>query len=181
MFRSTYNDFAEDFSNTRTALWPGVTKFLDSCAPGSKILDIGCGNGKYLSYRADDCEIHGCDTCFPLLKIAKGKHPKATIIHADGTKLPYADNCFDAVISIAVIHHLPLVALRSMFVEELYRVLRPGGKALVTVWATEALKNTWYHIGNNDYIVPWKSKKNMIASITCTQSWKRNLYLVICV
>ena len=94
-----------------------------------------------------------------LLEIAKRKHPKATIIHADGTRLPYADNSFDAVISIAVIHHLPLVALRNMFVEEIYRVLRPGGKALVTAWATESLKNTWYHIGNNDYIVPWKSKK----------------------
>ena len=158
--QEVYDEIAEVFSKTRRALWPGVRKFLDSIPPNSKILDLGCGNGKYLSYRAKDCTMYGCDTCIPLIRIAREKHPKALIIHADGTSLPYSDNFFDAVMSIAVIHHLPLKAQRTSFVEEMLRVVRPGGKLLITVWATEAQKPTWTPMGDNDYIVPWNGKES---------------------
>lgn len=50
--------------------------------------------------------------------------------------LPYASNRFDAVLSIAVLHHITTPSRRIHMLTELLRVLRPGGKALVTVWAT---------------------------------------------
>ena len=155
-----YDEIAQDFNKTRRALWPGVTKFLDSVPSNSTLLDLGCGNGKYLSYRANDCIVHACDTCASLVHIAREKHPQANIIHADGTSLPYKDNSFDAVMSIAVLHHLPLQAQRTQFINEMIRVVRPGGQLLVTVWATEALKSTWIPLGNNDYIVPWSYSKS---------------------
>ena len=52
-------------------------------------------------------------------------------------KLPYASLRFDAVLCIAVLHHITSPARRIEMLTELLRVLRPGGKALVTVWATE--------------------------------------------
>ena len=48
-----YNDIADHFSTTRHKPWPGVVKFIESMAPHSSMLDIGCGNGKYLSLRND--------------------------------------------------------------------------------------------------------------------------------
>ena len=50
--------------------------------------------------------------------------------------LPYASNRFDAVLSIAVLHHITTPSRRIHMLTELLRMLRPGGKALVTVWAT---------------------------------------------
>ena len=54
-----------------------------------------------------------------------------------GMRLPYAAQRFDAVLCIAVLHHMTTPARRSEMLTELVRVLAPGGKALVTVWATE--------------------------------------------
>lgn len=197
MSGTVYNEIAEDFSKTRRALWPGVTQFLSSVPPGSQILDVGCGNGKYLSFRASDCIIHACDTCAPLIKIAQEKHPHANIIKADGTSLPYKDSSFDAIISIAVLHHLPLPEQRALFVKELLRVLRPGGQLLLTVWATEAQKPSWTPLGNNDYIVPWNYQKNKkgdtherfyhlytreeaqkILTNTCSLNWECNNWYI---
>jgi alkylated DNA repair protein alkB family protein 8 len=48
-----YNEIADHFSHTRHSAWPGVAKFIDSMDPFSLMLDVGCGNGKYLNLRKD--------------------------------------------------------------------------------------------------------------------------------
>jgi tRNA (uracil-5-)-methyltransferase TRM9 len=48
-----YQQIAEHFSSTRYKPWPIVEGFLKGLAPGSIGLDVGCGNGKYLSVNKD--------------------------------------------------------------------------------------------------------------------------------
>ena len=48
-----YNQIAEHFSQTRHSPWPGVAKFIHTMPAGSLMLDVGCGNGKYLGLRSD--------------------------------------------------------------------------------------------------------------------------------
>lgn len=48
-----YNNIADHFSSTRHSAWPGVAKFIESMEPYSLMLDVGCGNGKYLNLRKD--------------------------------------------------------------------------------------------------------------------------------
>ena len=48
-----YNQIAEHFSNTRHSAWPGVAQFINNLNRDSMMLDIGCGNGKYLNLRND--------------------------------------------------------------------------------------------------------------------------------
>lgn len=48
-----YNEIADHFSSTRYSAWPGVTKFINSMNAYSSMLDVGCGNGKYLNLRKD--------------------------------------------------------------------------------------------------------------------------------
>ena len=55
----------------------------------------------------------------------------------DSLVLPYRDRCFDAVISIAVIHHFASEMRRLMAVQEMTRVLHVGGQLLIYVWAME--------------------------------------------
>lgn len=43
-----YDDIAEHFSETRHTPWPQVEQFVRSFGSGDTLIDIGCGNGKYL-------------------------------------------------------------------------------------------------------------------------------------
>ena len=51
--------------------------------------------------------------------------------------LPVPPARFDAAISIAVLHHVSSAVRRQLAVREILRILRPGGRALITVWARE--------------------------------------------
>jgi SAM-dependent methyltransferase len=107
-----------------------------------RILDAGCGNGRYTRFllrRADpDALITGFDYSQRMLHRARQrlKSDRATQIAADLTRLPYADGCFDAIICGWVLEHLPdpRPGLR-----ELSRVLRLDGKLLLM--ATENTLN----------------------------------------
>ena len=48
-----YNIMADEFDKTRVRLWHCVKNDLDTFKSGSLILDVGCGNGKYMNYRND--------------------------------------------------------------------------------------------------------------------------------
>ena len=56
---------------------------------------------------------------------------------ADSLVLPLRSQCADRVISIAVVHHFSTDSLRVQAISEFHRVLRPGGRALIYVWAFE--------------------------------------------
>lgn len=57
------------------------------------------------------------------------------ILKSNLTKL--RSNYFDAVVSIGVIHHLSTEKRRIRALQELERILRPGGKIMIYVWALE--------------------------------------------
>lgn len=52
-----YNEIANHFSETRHSPWPQVEEFVCSFAPGSVLVDIGCGNGKYLSLNSNIAKV----------------------------------------------------------------------------------------------------------------------------
>jgi len=64
------------------------------------------------------------------------------VLQCDCLYLPYRDNSMDAVISIAVIHHLSTQERRRRAISEIVRVLRPKGKCLIYVWAMEQRKDS---------------------------------------
>ena len=154
---SVYSSIAPHFSMTRYKPWPRVESFIQSLPPNSLVADIGCGNGKYLRVKTSGI-ILGCDNCVNLLTLAKSS--SSFLLQADTTNLPYVSNAFDAVISIAVIHHLSSEERRVVAIKEMMRVLRPGGRILVYVWAKEQEKRDFV---TQDVLVPWVMRKNVIA------------------
>lgn len=79
--------------------------------PNARVLDIGCGDGlvsKRIQLKRPDISIEGID----VLLRAKTHIP---VTQFDGTKLPYAENAFDAIMFIDVLHHTtdPTVLLRE--------------------------------------------------------------------
>ena len=55
----------------------------------------------------------------------------------DNLALPFRDESFDAVLSIAVVHHFATTERRVHALKELARVLRIGGRLVISVWAME--------------------------------------------
>ncbi|KAH8348140.1 hypothetical protein KR084_004707 [Drosophila pseudotakahashii] len=133
-----YDRIADHFSETRHTPWPQVAEFLDSFDPQSMVLDIGCGNGKYLSCNPLLLAI-GCDRAHGLLAV--GRRKGQNVFRCDCLSVPVRSSSIDGCISIAVIHHLATTERRLAALQEMARVLRPGGRALVYVWAKDQRKN----------------------------------------
>ena len=131
-----YNLIAKYFSNTREQPWQDL-KFLftDYLKKNEKILDLGCGNGRfYKIIKNQKCHYIGVDTSEELIKIAKKKYPKGNFQLANGLNLPFPSNYFDKIYCIAVLHHLPSKKLRLDFLKEAKRVLKPKGFLFLTIW-----------------------------------------------
>ena len=94
----------------------------------------GCGNGRYLHINPSIIKI-GSDICHPFLHSASSRGFE--VLLADNLLLPYRDNIFDAVISVGVIHHFASRERRIQALQELARIVCPGGLLMVYVWAFE--------------------------------------------
>jgi tRNA (uracil-5-)-methyltransferase TRM9 len=136
-----YKEAADDFSRTRTTIWPGVLNFLKSIQTNLTILDAGCGNGKNMMKTSHN--FIGLDTCEELLKIVRTKATKQNktnildLILGSVTNLPFENQQFDGVMSIAVVHHIKSFSDRIKAFEELIRVCKKDGQVLITVWQME--------------------------------------------
>ncbi|KAL3075481.1 hypothetical protein niasHS_011988 [Heterodera schachtii] len=130
-----YDAIAPHFDLTRHSNWRCVVAFLASLPRGASLLDVGCGNGKYLLH-SDALTKFGCDISSNLLRITTRKGC-ANVFCADALQLPVRDGAFDAAISVAVVHHFSTRRRRVRALSELLRVVRSGGRVLVTAWAME--------------------------------------------
>ncbi|XP_047027914.1 protein piccolo [Helicoverpa zea] len=144
-----YEQAGDDGDESSRAPAPGVQAFLSELEPGSLVCDVGCGNGKYLSVNPSVYTVGG-DRCTRLT--AQARQHNNEVVACDNLCLPFRDESFDAVLSIAVVHHFATVERRAMALRELARVTRIGGRLLLTVWAME-------HEGRNfhsqDVLIPW--------------------------
>jgi len=151
-----YNTIASEFDKTRVRLWPCVTKYLDLFKTDSYVLDIGCGNGKYMKYRKD-LNIIGIDISIELVKICINK--QLNVIHGNMTSLPFNNNTFDGLLVVASYHHLDNETDRKQSLNEMYRVLKKNGLCFIEVWGKEqedeTNKNTKFK--NNTNMVKWTS------------------------
>ena len=157
--RQDYNLIAPDFSRTRGRIWEEL-KFLEEyIAAGEKVLDLGCGNGRlYELLRARKADYYGIDVSEKLIEIAKSHYPDAKFQVADALNLPFSDNFFDRVFSIAVFHHIPSEKFRLRFLSEAKRVLRPGGSLVLIVWGLGSRKRLFLFFKYAVFKILGKSK-----------------------
>jgi len=154
--KEIYNEIAESFNKSRYTIWPCVKKFLNIFPPSSILLDVGCGNGKNMLYRPD-LNFKGIDFSIKLVEICKNKN--LDVIESSMTNIPYQSEYFDGIITIASYHHLSSDFERSQTLDELYRVVKPGGTILIVVWAREQPINSKFYFTKSDELVKWNSNK----------------------
>lgn len=164
-----YSKIADDFSQTRKWLWPEFDFFKKYIKEGDKILDVGCGNGRFYPFVKDIKNISyvGIDNNEALIKHAQKIYPSTKFLVGDLLHIPY-DEQADILFSIASFHHIPSSKLRNKSAQELNRVIKKNGYAVITVWnlfqkryrkhIIKSLFNFIVHFGRydwNDTFIPW--------------------------
>ena len=121
------------FTARRRIIMLMVDRYLPS--RGGRVLDIGCGPGTTLGEWEKRGKGFGLDRSHEAARMA-GKKNGNRAVQGDATRLPFKAGSFDIVASLDVLEHLddPEASL-----EEMNRVCRPGGMAVITVPAYQFL------------------------------------------
>jgi malonyl-CoA O-methyltransferase len=105
----------------------------------ARMLDLGCGTG-YCAAKMQRqfplAELVAIDLAMPMLGIAAGTVPGATLVCADAQALPLAGDAFDLVVSSLT---LQWCADPHPVMQELGRILKPGGTAVVSTFGPASL------------------------------------------
>jgi len=145
------------------------TQIVEKFLKGSRgnVLDLGCGSGR--NFVKIPGVIYGVDFSQKMLNLAKKQAEyigvKVKLSKAKAYKLPFKDNFFDKAIFIAVLHCIGWKLRRKQAVKELYRVLKPGARAIITVW------------DENSPRLKGKSKKGKLSWIVDGKKEWRDYYL----
>ena len=126
------------FDAAYLAHYPYLTPLIDRAGlAGGRVLEIGLGFGTVIGYIARRAGgVDGVDIAEGPVAMARRRLdylglPPERVVQASALQLPYPDATFDVVISIGALHHtgnLPGA------IDEVWRVLRPGGRTLVMVY-----------------------------------------------
>jgi tRNA (uracil-5-)-methyltransferase TRM9 len=104
----------------------------------------------------------GVDYSRRLLQLSHDMHPHSDLIQSDVIQLPLKAHCVDYAICIAVIHHFASWERRRTAVMDLIRIVRPGGRILIFVWALEQRPQSKRQFDCQDVLVPWKARDQTI-------------------
>lgn len=112
--------------------------------PDEAVLDVGCGTGTLalaIAAGTGAADVTGIDASAEMIDMARRKAAKAgsgvTFQVAVIEDLPFPTETFDLVTSSLMLHHLP-TDLKRAGIEEVRRVLKPGGRFLVMDFARES-------------------------------------------
>jgi len=171
--RQDYNLIAQDFANKRERIWEETRFLLENyLKPNEKVLDLGCGNGRYFPlFKEKSVDYYGIDSSKDLIKIAQRDYPAGKFQVGEALKLPFDNNFFDKVYSIAVLHNIPSEEFRLQFLKEAGRILKSKGLLILTVWKIHQFKESHLLfkyiilklIGKSkmdwkDFLEPWDKK-----------------------
>lgn len=108
-----------------------LTELTRETMDGRRVLDLACGNGRWLERFAPGAYV-GLDLNADMLQQARMRFPQHTFLRGDMTRVPFADESFDGVMSMfGAMGHLPHAGQEAML-REIHRVLKPGGVAILT-------------------------------------------------
>jgi SAM-dependent methyltransferase len=117
------------------------TDLIARSGPPGRGLDVGCGTGVLAARLAErGYEMTGLDPSAGMLEVMAADHPEVEAVRGSGDALPFADDSFDLVVTVAALHHIAAPAAVRATLAEMVRVCRPGGRVIV-----------WDHNPRNPY------------------------------
>ena len=160
MTQNIFDQIASSWYNFRHwSIFPSELEALAQRWQKGKLLNIGCGHGPdFLPFR-QGFDLYGVDFSTEMLKFARKYSTKfgfaVELMLADVRHLPYPEETFDWAISVATYHHIMGREEQQAALNELRRVLKPGGEAFITVW------NRWqprFWFKPRKVAVPWRKR-----------------------
>ena len=158
--KDIFNQIAPSWYNFRH--WSIFRDELETLAKQwqqGKLLNVGCAHGPDFLPFSQNFELYGVDISTEMIKFAQKYAGKfdftVTLTVADARCLPYPDETFDWAVSVATYHHIKGEEERLKALQELKRVLKPGGEAFITVW-NHWQPRFWFH--SKEVAVPWRMK-----------------------
>jgi SAM-dependent methyltransferase len=126
--------------------WPPVLISAAGIGDGHKVLEVGCGTGIFaraaIKLVGSKGSVTGLDLSDSMLGVAREISPDVDFRQGNAINLPFDDSTFDAVVSSFLLMFVPDPVAA---VSEMWRVLRPGGRLVVSVW--EALGQNSVYAG----------------------------------
>jgi len=167
--QSVYRAYAKSYDDDRRlsrgdqALTARISLVADALSGVSAILDLGCGTGALLYTLSillgEEAYCVGADLSQEMLAVARQKVdacPRTSVIQTDVTQpLPFADETFDLIACLNLLHE---VSAPTIVLEEVRRILKPGGsfRGVATCYVGDnaaemvhqaiARRHTWYFL-----------------------------------
>ena len=175
--KQDYQKLAKEFSATRAFPWQELKDLVKYVKPGQKILDAGCGNGRFFQLlRSKKIDYLGIDNCHALIKEAQQKYPFNNFRINDLLNLKFKKNTFDIIFCIAALQHIPSKKFRFQILQDFYHILKPNGYLIMTNWNLWQKKYFWstlkYSISSfcnrckelnlKDVYMPWKARFGIV-------------------
>ena len=169
--QKSYDIIASHFSETRKYPWPEMKAAATFLKEEMNVLDIGCGNGRFLEAVPKDLDIDytGTDLSEQMIKCAKDRYPNHNFKQENLLDLDEI-NKYDLIVSFAMFHHLPNEVDRLNALEKISKALKKNGQFICTVWNLwslkrkkylfQALKSNLFNTKKSykDCLIPWFDK-----------------------
>lgn len=173
MFECTYstlmqNDLQYLFGNIDIYLFDQLLKgTFDDC---SKILDVGCGNGRNLNYfLRNGFDVYGIDPNFnaivevqELSKNLAPYNPLENFIVTSAENLPFQASYFDLIICSAVLHFAQNQKHLDQMLHSIWRVLKPNGYLFARLASDIGIENLVKPLGDGRYLLPDDSERFLV-------------------
>ena len=152
---------------------------------GKKILEVGCGTGRFLKLFDSSNELYGLDVSEEMLQIARQRNPGASLHVGSAELLPFDSGAFDVVYCFRVLQH---IVNQEKVVHEIARVTKPGGMVILVTYNSWSPLNLYKHLrmssagrilnipfalilGRRSFFGPWGFLYDNYCSMPELQRW----------
>lgn len=174
--QKVWDKIAKNWNECRTVISPTVKKFLSDKT--GNILDVGCGSGRNF-VKIDGLNWSAIDFSESMINFAHEKAKKLEIKldvkQSVSWDIPFGDNYFDAVLCHAVLHCIETPKKRKKTLEEIYRVLKKDGVALISSWGMNSPR-----LKEKEGYVSWTIKEKEEKQMRYTYVFDLNELVYLC-
>ncbi|MFN5516617.1 MAG: class I SAM-dependent methyltransferase [Cyanobacteriota bacterium] len=138
--------YFNEIESHRYETHPWILKSIESFdIKNKKVLEIGLGVGTdHLNLARQGAEMYGIDLTKKCVEVTGNRLKifglQSYLVNGDAENLPFEEEVFDFVYSFGVIHHSPDT---QKIIDEVHRVLKPGGKCFITVYNKNSIFFWW--------------------------------------
>jgi tellurite methyltransferase len=144
---------------------------------GVVLLDAGCGSGRNLHwFLRNGFEIYGIDADTGVIQELIRQNPSLPLerFRVNAVEdLSFKKHFFDGIISSAVLHFAKNTDHFFLMMDEMYRVLKPGGNLFIRMTSDIGIENRVQSLGNGVYLIPDGSRRFLLTRSLLDQVMKR--------